>query len=98
MDLIIVSTGEKIYKVDEGAGRALLAMFPEAIQRITPKAFNVTPTAPTAAKEPGKLQYNIHKDEMNGGARLKIACPSCGFNTSVFPLGWKAALTVAKDV
>jgi hypothetical protein len=98
MDIQVVSTGEKIFKCDDGAARALLAAFPEAFCRINPKVFNVTPAAPTT-NAPGSLQYTIQKDELHGGARLKIACLSCGFNTHVFPTGgWKAALTVAKDV
>jgi len=45
MDIEVVSTGERIYKADDGACRALLAAFPEVFRRLEREQ----PTTPQGA-------------------------------------------------
>jgi hypothetical protein len=47
MDLIHVASGKTIYKIDDGAGTALLLAMPEAFKRTEPKpAHSIHPAAP----------------------------------------------------
>lgn len=52
MELIHIPTGTVIHKIDDGAGKALLLLAPEAFKRTEPKpapAFNVQPPSNPAA-------------------------------------------------
>ena len=66
MDIEVVSTEEKFFKVDDGAARCLIAAFPEAFRRIEKPAPPVRKHVPS---------FSVF-ETMSGKLAAKYTCPS----------------------
>ncbi len=85
MDIQVVSTGEQIFKIDDGAARALLAAFPEAFRKVDKPLPPPLPTTWTYLCGPMRFgKYAVMRKkgmttEWLGGEpeRIKAIWPEC---------------------
>lgn len=75
-DVRVLSTGKPFYRIDGGVVALLQEMFPEALEKIESKAFNVTPALARSAKESWRVQkhpfggnWEILYSSLNGEVR-----------------------------